>query len=79
MDAEMMAVTYSLYPEGGGSKGTAVAKGKIGVPLRVEEGRYLLKIHTSNPIEHLIELKAPRNRWAFNVDGQGTLKVARIE
>ncbi len=76
IDAEMMSLTYGLYSLEPSKKNQLVAKGKIGIPLMVEEGRYLLKTETERPFEQVVELKPQvRNIYFFSIDQDGHLKV----
>lgn len=78
MDAEMMSITYGLYTLERNKKDQLVAKGKIGVSLMVEEGRYLLKTETEQPFEQVVELRPhAKNVYFFNVDEEGKLKILR--
>ena len=76
MDAEMMSLTYGLYSLEPNKKNQLVAKGKMGISLMVEDGRYLLKIETEQPFEQVVELKPQvRNIYFFNIDKDGKLKL----
>jgi hypothetical protein len=79
MDAEMMSIAYALYSADAGKKGEPVAKGKVGVPLTLKEGSYLLKTETEQPFESGIEAKAgEKNTYAFDIDEKGKLKIVRV-
>jgi hypothetical protein len=57
-------------------KNQLVAKGKMGISLMVEDGRYLLKIETEQPFEQVVELRPQvRNIYFFNIDKDGKLKL----
>jgi hypothetical protein len=78
MDAEMMSIAYSLYSPGGGRKSEPMAKGKVGIPITVKEGGYLLKTDTERVFESEVEAKPDeKNVYVFDVDDQGSLKVTR--
>ena len=80
MDAEMMSFTYGLYATEPNQKGQLVAKGKIGIPILVETGRYLLRIETERSFEQEIELKPQKkNVHIFNLDSQGKLMVIPMD
>lgn len=80
MDAEMMSFTYGLYATEPNQKGQLVAKGKVGIPILVEVGRYLLRIETERSFEQEIELKPQKkNVHIFNLDSQGKLTVIPID
>jgi hypothetical protein len=76
MDAEMISLTYGLYSLEPNKKNQLVAKGKMGISLMVEDGRYLLKIETEQPFEQVVELRPQvRNIYFFNIDKDGKLKL----
>jgi hypothetical protein len=76
MEAEMMSITYGLYSTTPEKKGQLTARGKVGIPLMVEEGKYLLRTDTEKPFEQEVELKAgKKNIYYYNIDPQGRLKV----
>jgi hypothetical protein len=78
MDAEMMSITYSLYALESNKKDQLVAKGRIGVTLLVEDGRYLLKTDTEQPFEQGVELRPQvRNVYFFDIDKEGKLRIFR--
>ena len=78
MDAEMMSLTYGLYSLDPDKKNKPVAKGKIGISLMVEEGRYLLKTDTEQPFQQEVELKPQvKNVYFFDMDKEGNLKIFR--
>lgn len=80
MDAEMTSFTYGLYSTELDKKGKQVAKGKVGIPLMIEEGKYFLRINTEKPFEQEIELKPQKkNVYAFNLDKDGKLRVILID
>ncbi len=77
MDAEMMSLTYGLYALEG-KKDQPVARGKVGVSIVVEEGRYLLKMETEQPFEQTVDLKPQvKNVYYFDVDKDGRLRIFR--
>jgi len=80
MDAEMMSFTYGLYSTESDKKGQLMAKGKLGIPLMIEEGKYLLRIDTEKPFEQEVELK-PRvkNVYSFNINKEGKMSLVAIE
>jgi len=78
MDAEMMSLTYGLYSLEPEKKNQLVAKGKIGISLMAEEGRYLLKTNTEQSFEQLVELRPQiKNVYFFNMDKEGKLRIFR--
>ena len=78
MDAEMMSLTYGLYSLDPDKKNKPVAKGKIGISLMVEEGRYLLKTDTEQPFQQEVELNPQvKNVYFFDMDKEGNLKIFR--
>ncbi len=78
MDAEMMSITYGLYALETNKKDQLVAKGKIGVSLMVEDGRYLLKTDTEQPFEQVVELRPQvKNVYFFDIDKDGKLRILR--
>ena len=78
MDAEMMSLTYGLYSLEPDKKNQLVAKGKIGIPVMVEEGRYLLKMDTEKAFQQEVELKPQvKNVYFFDIDKEGKLRVFR--
>lgn len=77
MEAEMMSITYGLYALEG-KKDQPVAKGKVGVSIMVEEGRYLLKTETEQPFEHAVELRPGiKNIYYFDIGKDGKLMIFR--
>ncbi len=80
IEAEIMSFTYGLYSTEPGQKGQPVAKGKVGVPLTIEAGRYLLRTDTEKPFEQEIELKPqPKNIFRFNIDREGKMDLVTVE
>jgi len=78
MDAEMMSITYGLYALETNKKDQLVVKGKIGVSLMVEDGRYLLKTDTEQPFEQVVELRPQvKNIYFFDIDKDGKLRILR--
>jgi hypothetical protein len=79
MEAEMMSFTYGLYSTETDKKGQWMAKGKVGIPLMIEEGKYLLRTDTEKPFEQEIELK-PRvkNVYSFNINKDGKMGLVAI-
>jgi hypothetical protein len=79
MDAEMMSFTYGLYSTESDKKGQRMAKGKVGIPLMIEEGKYLLRTDTEKPFEQEVELK-PRvkNVYSFNINKDGKMSLMAI-
>jgi hypothetical protein len=78
MDAEMMSLTYGLYPLEGDKKNQPAATGKIGISLMAEEGKYLLKTNTEQPLQQEVELKAKvKNIYFLDMDKEGKLKILR--
>jgi hypothetical protein len=76
IDAELMSFTYGLYSIEPQKKGQLMAKGKVGIPLMIDDGRYLLKTDTEKPFEQEIELKpGKKNLYFYTIDSQGRLKV----
>jgi len=80
MDAEIMSFTYGLYSTEPDKKGQVVAKGKVGIPLTIEEGKYLLRTDTEKPFEQEVELK-PRvkNVYSFNINKDGKMSLMAVE
>lgn len=80
MDAEIMSFTYGLYATASEKKGERVAKGKVGIPLTIEEGKYLLRTDTEKPFEQEIQLKPqPKNIFSFNINREGKLSLVAVE
>ncbi len=80
MDAEMMSFTYGLYSTEPDKKGQRMAKGKVGIPLMIEEGKYLLRTDTEKPFEQEVELKPqPKNIFSFNINREGKMSLLAIE
>jgi hypothetical protein len=80
MDAEMMSIAYALYSAEGERKREPMAKGKVGIPITVKEGRYLLRTDTEQVFESGVEAKpGEKNVYVFDVDDQGRLKVVRAK
>ena len=79
MEAEMMSFTYGLYSTESDKKGQRMAKGKVGIPLTIEEGKYLLRTDTEKPFEQEVELK-PRvkNVYSFNINKDGKMSLMAI-
>src|SRR4030042_462289 len=79
MEAEMMSFTYGLYSTESDKKGQLMAKGKVGIPLMIEEGKYLLRTDTEKPFEQEVELK-PRvkNVYSFNINKDGKMSLMAI-
>ncbi|MDI7259583.1 MAG: hypothetical protein QME90_06655 [Thermodesulfobacteriota bacterium] len=79
IDAEIMSFTYGLYSTEPDKKGQVVAKGKVGIPLTIEEGKYLLRTDTEKPFEQEVELK-PRvkNVYSFNINKDGKMSLVAI-
>jgi hypothetical protein len=76
MEAEMMSFTYGLYSTASDKKGQLMARGKVGIPLMAEEGKYLLRTDTETPFEQEVQLKAGKKNIHFcDIDPQGRLKV----
>ena len=79
MDAEMMSIAYTLSSSEGDKKSEPVAKGKIGVPITIQAGRYLLRTNTERPFVAEVEAKpGDRNIHVFDVDEEGRLKIVRV-
>ncbi len=80
MDAEMMSIAYTLSSSEGDKKSEPAAKGKIGIPLTIQEGRYLLRTNTERPFEAGVEAKpGEKNIHVFDVTEEGKLKVLRVD
>lgn len=80
MEAEIMSFTYGLYSTEPEKKGQRMAKGKVGIPLMVEEGRYLLRTDTEKPFEQEIQLKPqPKNIFSFNINREGKRSLMAVE
>ena len=78
MDAEMMSIAYTLYSAESQKKGEPMANGKVGVPITVKEGSYLLKTKTEQPFESRVEAKpGEKNIYVFDIDDAGRLKIVR--
>ena len=78
MDAEMMSIAYTLYSAENQKKGEPMANGKVGVPITVKEGSYLLKTKTEQPLEAWVEAKpGEKNIYVFDIDDAGRLKIVR--
>ncbi|OGP79430.1 MAG: hypothetical protein A2V86_01810 [Deltaproteobacteria bacterium RBG_16_49_23] len=79
MEAEMMSFTFALYSTDPGKKGPLAARGKVGIPLMIEEGKYLLRTDTEKPFEQEVELK-PRvkNIFSFNINREGKMSLVAI-
>lgn len=80
MEAEMMSFTYGLYSTEPDKKGQLIARGKVGIPLTIEEGKYLLRTDTEKPFEQEVELK-PRvkNVYSFGINKDGKMNLIAIE
>ncbi len=79
MDAEMMSIAYALHSSEDEKKERPSAKGKVGIPITVKEGQYLLKTVTEEPFEAEVEAKpGEKNIYVFDIDGERKLKVVRI-
>ena len=79
MDAEMMSIAYTLSSSEDESKGEPAAKGKIGIPITIQEGRYLLRTNTELPFEAGVEAKpSEKNIHVFDVNEEGKLKIMRV-
>jgi hypothetical protein len=79
MDAEMMSITYTLYPAEGEKKAEPAAKGKVGIPITTQEGPYLLVTDTELPFEQGVEAKpGEKNIYFFDIDSEGKLKMVRV-
>ncbi len=77
MDAEMMSIAYGLYALEG-KRDQPVARGKVGVSIMVEEGRYLLKTETEQPFEQTVELKPQvKNVYYLDIGKDGRLMIFR--
>jgi hypothetical protein len=80
MDAEMMSIAYTLSSREGDKESGPAAKGKIGIPLTIPEGRYLLRTNTEQPFEAGVEAKpGGKNIHVFDVDEEGKLKILRAD
>jgi len=80
MDAEIMSLTYSLYSTEPDRKGQQIAKGKVGIPLTIDEGKYLLRTDTEKPFEQEVQLKPqPKNIFSFNIDREGRMFLVAVE
>lgn len=78
MDAEMISIAYTLSSPDD-KKSEPAAKGKIGVPITIPEGRYLLKTSTELPFSAQVEAKpGEKNTHVFDVDEEGNLKIVRV-
>ena len=78
MDAEMMSIAYTLYSAESQKKGEPMANGKVGVPIAVKEGSYILKTKTEHPFEAWVEAKpGEKNIYVFDIDDAGRLKIVR--
>jgi hypothetical protein len=78
MDAELMSLPYGLYSLENDKRNQLVAKGRIGLSLTVEEGRYLLRTDTERPLELEVELRpSVKNVYSFDIDPNGKLRVLR--
>ncbi len=79
MDAEMMSIAYTLSSSEDDKKSEPVAKGKIGIPITIQEGRYLLRTDTELPFEAGVEAKpSEKNIHVFDVNEEGKLKIVRV-
>ncbi len=77
MDAETMSFTYGLYTLED-KKGQLVTKGRVGIPIMVMEGRYLLKMETEQPFEQTVDLKPQvKNIYYFDIGKDGKLRIFR--
>ncbi len=77
MDAEMMSITYTLSADD--KKSGPAAKGKIGVPITIEPGRYLLTTSTERPFSARVEARpGVKNIHAFDASEDGNLKIVRV-
>lgn len=80
IDAEIMSFTYGLYSTEPEKKGRQIVKGKLGIPLTIEEGKYLLRTDTEKPFEQEIQLKPqPKNIFSFNIDREGRMHLVAVE
>jgi len=79
MDAEMVTITYTLSSPEDTKKGKPAMKGKIGVPITIPEGRYLLRTNTDQPFTAEVEAKpGEKNIHVFDVNEEGNLKIVRV-
>ncbi len=77
MDADIMSLAYALYPLEG-KKDQPAARGKVGLSIMVEEGRYLLKMETEHPLEQAVELKPQmKNVYYFDIGKDGKPRIYR--
>jgi hypothetical protein len=80
MDAEMVSITYTLSSPEDTKKGEPIAKGKIGVPITIPEGRYQLRTNTDQPFTAEVEAKpGEKNIHVFDVNEEGNLKIVRVK
>jgi hypothetical protein len=80
MDAEMMSIAYTLFSSEDEKKGEPVAKGKIGIPITIKEGQYLLRTNTEQPFETEVEANpGEKNIHVFDIDREGKLKIVRVD
>jgi len=79
IDAELMSFTYGLYSTETDKKGQLVARGRVGIPLMVEDGKYLLRTDTEKAFEQELELK-PRvkNVYLFNINRDGRISLVPL-
>jgi hypothetical protein len=78
MEAEMMSIAYTLSSLEGDKISEPVAKGKIGIPITIQEGRYLLRTNTEQPFTAEVDAKPrERNIYIFDVNEEGNLKILR--
>jgi hypothetical protein len=80
MDAEIMSFTYGLYSTEPDKKGQQITRGKVGIPLVIEEGKYLLRTDTEKSFEQEIQLKPQaKNIFSFNIDREGKMSLVAVE
>lgn len=80
MEAEIMSFTYGLYSMEPDKKGQLVAKGKVGIPLTIEAGKYFLRTDTEKPFEQEIQLKPqPKNIFSFHISREGKMSLVAVE
>jgi hypothetical protein len=78
MNAEMMSIAYTLSPAEDDQKNEPAAKGKIGIPITIQEGRYRLRTNTEQPFAADVEAKrGEKNIYVFDENEEGNLKIVR--
>jgi len=79
IDAEMMSIAYTLSSAEDDQKSEPITKGKIGIPITIEEGRYRLRTNTEQPFTAEVEAKpGEKNIYVFDENEEGNLKIVRV-